>query len=193
MKRSLTFSVTALLFSAMFLTVAAYSGDGGVTKSSTGMWSGTIYQVGYCDGSTATAPIIKSINIGKGVMSLTGKSDWFGVACSYCSVPSSTPPYYCDELSGSGWGIITAANGDQIHISIISQTIDLTANPPTWDEVEETVGGTGSFEGATGETNSHGVWTFKTDPFPVGSGYDPGLLSPPQGWVGVNEGHITMQ
>lgn len=188
MKRLFAITFVILLSSGMFLA-GAYAGDGEITKSLSGMWNGTIYQVGYCVGSTPMAPIFMTVNIGKGVSTLTGNSDWYSVDCGHCSVPSSNPPLFCDELSGSGWGIVTSSNGDQLHLDITRQTVNLTDNPPTWIEEETIVGGTGMFEGVSGESDSLGTWTSGTNPFPYGT-LDPQLVRPPQGWVGTNEGSI---
>jgi len=190
MKRLFSITLVMLLSSAMFFVVAS-AGAGPVEKKpASGMWSGTIYDVGYCAGSTNEAPIIQSINVGKGVSTLTGKSDWLSVFCSYCTIPNvNRPPFYCDELAGSGWAIITTADGDKLHLEITEVGVDLTATPPSWTEHETIVGGTGRFDGASGESDSNGTWTSGT-PFPSGENIPPLLILPPQGWAGTNEGWI---
>lgn len=189
MKRLFAISVVMLLSSAMFFVVVG-AGAGPVEKKpASGMWSGTIYDVGYCAGSTTEAPVIQAINVGKGVSTLTGKSDWFSVVCTYCTIPNQNSPFGCDEMSGSGWAIITAANGDKLHLEITDVGVDLTAIPPIWTEYETIVGGTGRFDGASGESDSNGTWTSGIL-FPSGENIPPLLILPPQGWVGTNEGWI---
>ncbi len=205
MKRFFAITTVMVLCSALFFAVACEGAGlfGGIfgtrvgaaaapveKKPASGMWSGTIYDVGFCAGSTTAAPVIQAINVGKGVSTLTGKSDWFSVICTYCAIPNlNRPPAYCDEMDGSGWAIITTANGDKLHLEITSVGADLTATPPSWTEDETIVGGTGRYEGASGESHSKGTWTTGTS-FPSGENIPPLLILPPQGWVGTNEGWI---
>jgi hypothetical protein len=94
---------------------------------------------------------------------------------------------------GSGWGVVTTANGDTIHVSITDLTLDTSVTPPEWSEIETIVGGTGKFENAIGTSFSHGTLTFDTDPFPTEflPPLSPTLLERPQGWIGTSEGEIT--
>jgi hypothetical protein len=185
MKKSFAITVVVLLSSAMIL-VGVCKGADPVTKPSKAIWTGTIYVSERCADPNFTgppsAPIFQTINVGKGVSTLSGKSDWLSVICGYFTSETT--------MAGSGWGIVTAANGDTLHVRIES-TVDLSTVPPKWAETETVVGGTGRFEGATGISESEGTWTLGTDPFPYASGILPGLLRPPQGWEGTTEGEIT--
>ncbi len=180
MKRVFAITVVLLLASAMFFVVVCAAGDP-VTRPSKIMWAGIVYNLGpaplSCPAGTNFA-----INIGKGVSTLSGESDWFSGICIH--------PVSATSVAGSGWGILTAANGDRLHASI-DLTIDLSKTPVEWFETEVFVGGTGRFEGATGSTDSHGTWTTGTDLFPSGSSIPPTLFRDPQGWVGTSEGEIT--
>jgi len=174
-----------LLSFAVFFVVVCEGADP-VTKPFNAMWTGTVYVSERCADPNFTSPIqgpiFQTINVGKGVSTLSGKSDWFSVVCFYFTSGTA--------MAGSGWGIVTAANGDMLHVRI-QNTVDLSKDPPEWAETETTVGGTGRFEGATGIGESGGTWTLGTDPFPYGSGILPGLLQSPQGWEGTTEGELT--
>jgi hypothetical protein len=192
MKRLFAITVVMLLSSAMFFVVVCAGGDS-VTKPFKGKWTGNLYVLGPCPDPSFQPGYSQGINIGKGVSTLTGESDFLFVYCTICSEPTNTPPYFCNTINGSGWGIITAANGDALHVEITYLEIDLTDPVPQWTELETLVGGTGRFEDATGSSDSHGIWTLGTDPFPFGNNpsIPPQLLQPPQGWVGTTEGEIT--
>jgi hypothetical protein len=189
MKRFFAITLVMLLSSAMFFVVVCEGAGNADKKPASGMWSGTIYDVGFCAGSTPEAPVFQAINVGKGVSTLTGKSDWFSVFCTYCIKPNPDSPIGCDEMDGFGWAIITAADGDKLHLELTSVGVDLTATPPIWTELETVVGGTGRFDGASGESHSKGTWTSGSS-FPSGEDVKPLLIMPPQGWVGTNEGYI---
>jgi hypothetical protein len=202
MKRLLAITVVVLLSSAMLFVVVSegaglFGGKfgssigaaaGPVEKPSKGMWTGTIYLLGPCTDPAfpPEAQAVQAINIGKGVFTHTGKSNFLS---SYCS-------YFTSETSAeaSGWAILTGENGDAIHLSI-EITLDLSVRPPRWTEIETVVGGTGRFEGAIGESFSEGTWNLGTNPFPYnlnGSADEipPKLFQEPQGWVGTTEGWI---
>jgi hypothetical protein len=194
MKRLFSITVVMLLSSAMFFVVVSEGAGsfgkwgtrigakaGPVEKLTRGMWTGTIYIVGPCTDSAFPPEAFQSINVGKGVITHAGKSNFISSDCSYFTSETS--------VEGSGWMILTAENGDTIHFSITS-TLDLSVTPPRWTETETVVGGTGRFEGATGESSSEGIWTFGTNPFPFGESIPPQLLQAPQGWVGTTEGWI---
>ena len=184
MKRLFAITVVMLLSSAMFFVVVC-AGAHPVEKPTQGMWTGTIYVLGPCP-DTTNFPLgaAQVINVGKGVLTHTGKSNFISSSCSYFTSETSA--------EGSGWAVLTAENGDTIHFSI-ELTLDLSTNPPSWTEHETVVGGTGRFEGATGESDSEGTWTLGADPFPYGLNGSPDEIPPrlfqaPQGWVGTTEG-----
>jgi len=188
MKRLFAITVVMLLSSAMFFVVIC-AGAGPVTKPFQAMWTGTIYVLGPCPDTNNFPPgAAQVINVGKGVSTLAGKSDFIS---SYCT--NFLPPNY-NTAEGSGWAILTAANGDALHL-LITVTLDLRTNPPSWTEHETVVGGTGMFKGAAGESDSEGTWTLGTDPFPYGESIPPIPLvlyrQPPQGWTGTTEGWST--
>ena len=56
MKRLLAITVVALLFSVMFLVSVVAAGP--VSTPTKAKWTGTLYDVGYCEGSTVSNPII---------------------------------------------------------------------------------------------------------------------------------------
>ena len=188
MKRLFAISVVMLLYSAMFFVVVCTGADP-VTKPLKAMWTGTLYispncaDPGFQVPFPFSPPVFQVINVGKGVSTGSGESDWLSVICTYfTSADLST-------MAGSGWGLVTAANGDTIHAQV-ELTVDRSTDPPRWTETETFVGGTGRFEGATGRSDSGGTWTV-TDPFPSVPGIPPQLLKAPQGWVGTSIGEIT--
>ncbi len=179
MKRLFAITVVLLLSSAMVFVVPSVAGDP-VTRPLKIMWTGIVYVMG--PSSACPAGSVLAVNIGKGVSTVSGESDWFSGVC--------LEPVTASSLAGSGWGILTAANGDRLHTSV-EVTVDLGKNPVEWSETEFAVGGTGRFEGATGSTDSHGTWTSGTDLFPSGSSIAPLPFQEPHGWVGTSEGEIT--
>ena len=181
MKRLFSITVVMLLFSVMFL-VGVSVASGPVPIPTTAKWTGTLYNVGIClDANPPTGTTFMTVNIGEGVSSVMGAATFLFVYCIDTTSPS---------FAGSGWGIITTANGDTIHVTIPELTLDVTKDPVEWSEIEVIHGGTGKFENAFGSSISHGTWTSGADPFPYGT-ESPPLLLPPQGWEGISEGEIT--
>jgi len=183
MRRLFAVTVVVLLSSAM-LFVVVYAGGDPVTKPSKGMLTGTLYILGPCTDPSFPAGAFQTINVGKGRITVVGESHFLVTYCTYFTSDTT--------MVGSGWGILTAADGDAIHLSA-DVTVDLSKTPPEWSETDFVVGGTGRFEGATGSIDSHGIWTLGADSFPFGNdpSIPPLLLQAPQGWVGTSEGEIT--
>lgn len=180
MKRLLAITAGLLLSCAMFFVVCA--GADMEAKPFKAMWSGTKFFPGPCTDSSFPPGAIRLTNLGKGVSTLWGKSDFIIESCVY--------PVSATSMTGSGWGIVNAANGDTLHI-LTEATVDLSADPPEFRETETVVGGTGRFEGATGYSETRGTYTFETDPFPYVPGIHPLLIRPPLGWEGSSVGAIT--
>ena len=189
MKRIFAITVVMLLSSAMFFVVVC-AGAGPVTKPFHGMWSGNIYLVGPCTDtnfpptefpSPPFPPPVQVINVGKGVSTITGESDFFSVYCNYFTSETT--------MAGSGWAILTAANGDVLHLRIAG-TLNLDTG--AWTEEEWAEGGTGRFKDATGETESGGNIIAPTDPdlFPYNANIPPRLIQAPAFWVGTTKGWI---
>jgi hypothetical protein len=179
MKRLFSITLAMLLSSAMFFVAVSAGGDS-VTKPFNAKWTGIIYVTGFCTDTTFPPGAVQAINVGKGVTTLTGESDWISGYCFYQDTATS--------MVGSGWGIITTPKGDTMHASV-SVSADLSKNPVEWRETEYTLGGTGRFVGATGTSESYGTWTSGTNLFPYGAGIPPNLAQP-QGWVGTTEGEV---
>jgi hypothetical protein len=171
MKKTRFLSTAVILFSVMFLAGVCVAG--GPPKPGAAKWTGTLYDVGYCD-----ATHVMTVNIGQGVSTILGRASF---VFTYCT-PADGP--------GSGWGIVTTSTGDTIHVRITTLSVDLSQNPPVWSEHEVFIGGTGKFANATGEFDSQGVWTFDTDVFPYGT-ETPELVRPPQGWIGTTYGWMN--
>lgn len=92
----------------------------------------------------ADKPLL-AIVTAKGIATLTGACEW---DATYC----------CNPTAGEcvGTAKITAANGDEIHLSLIHNFNPLSGD---WNQIEEIIGGTGRFMGATGESMSSGTST----------------------------------
>lgn len=99
------------------------------------------------------AGLLQTMAVGKGVMTLTGKSEWFSVGCL-------NPATGVTE----GTAVITAANGDLVSLTFNFQLIpdpDATnADFGTWFQTTEMIGGTGRFENASGPGSSSGTYQF---------------------------------
>ena len=179
MKRLFAIAVVTLLFSVMFLVGLGVAGP--VSTPTKAKWTGTLYDVGFClDANPPTGTKMLTVNIGTGNSSVMGATTFLFVYCIDLTSPT---------FAGTGWGVATTANGDTIHITIPTLTLDFSADPVEWSETEVINGGTGKFEHAIGVSFSHGTWTSGTDPFPYGT-ESPPLLQPPRGWVGTSEGEI---
>jgi len=164
-------SITAVLFliSGLFLpTVSAEAGGNAnsssgatVSRPSKGTWSGNSYIVGFCEDES-----LLSVQIGKGIASQMGTSDWFAIVCT-------------DPVTGTGAGtaVITVANGDAIYLSVSSQVEGWGGLEGTWSQTAIGQGGTGRFAESGGTTTSSGTWVLTSDT----------SLS----WVGTHEGEIT--
>lgn len=135
-----------------------------VTKSVKGTWNGIGYNVGQ---GICAAGLLQTMALGKGVMTLTGKSEWFSVGC-------------LDPATGvtEGTAVITAANGDLVYLTFHLQLIPdtLGADFGTWVQTTEMIGGTGRFENASGPGDSSGTYKF---------------IGAIDAWSGTNEGWIT--
>ena len=130
MKRLFVITLVVLLSSTIFFMGVCLAG-GQVTKPFKGKWTGTLYTVGLCfDELPPTGNLVQTINVGKGVSTLTGVSDFLFVYC-------------IDATSGvgSGWGILTAASGDTIHVSVEELAVDPTKDPVEWSETMLLLGG----------------------------------------------------
>jgi len=182
MKRQCAITVVVLLSSAMFLMGVCAAGNP-VTKPFKAQWSGTDYAVGPCVDPVTNLPGALILNLGKGVATITGESEFFSVSCN--TFTSET------TAVNSGWMIVTAADGDKLHITI-EGTLNLATGE--WTEEETTVGGTGRFKNATGFAESGGniITSNGLDLFPFGtSAIKPELLAAPTYWVGKTDGYLT--
>jgi len=174
MKRTLFLSA-AIVLSALVFFAGLCVAEGPVTKSLKTMWTGTAYVVGIgvigdpCDGRVLV------VNTATGVSTLTGQSEWFS---EYCGDFSG------ENFSGEGWGIFTAANGDKGFATI---TIEVTGNDIS--QQETFIGGTGRFEGMTGDTTSTGT-VIGDGEFPDATVY-PYLIIPPSNWQATTTGSFT--
>ena len=176
MRKLLFLSTVLLLLSVMSLAGVCVAG-GPQSKPFVAKWTGTLYDAGFCDANN-----VLTVNVGRGVSSLIGPSSFVFMYCIPLDLASP----------GAGWGVITAATGDTLHVRISDLTVDITQIPPAWSEHETLIGGTGKFANADGETDSQGTWTSETDPFPTGAGgiSVPPLLLAPQDWVGTSHGSM---
>ena len=193
MKKSFAITVVVLLSITMFLVgvCVAAPPEATPTKPFVGQWTGTLYAVGVCVPDTSK---ILTVNFGQGSATLLGPASFVFMYCIDLSNLS------LGTISGTGWGVVTTANGDQLYERITSLTVTLgdplTDTLTTWTEVEQLLGGTGRFENASGESESTGIWT-SAEGFPLGFEIPPpGLLAQPpatgvQNWIGTTIGEFT--
>ncbi len=181
MKRLFAITGAMILFTAIFFVVASAGGPP-VKQPLQGMWAGINYTPAPCPDTFNFPPgAILVVNVGQGVLSHMGKSNFIAMYCQYFNEDGN--------LEGSVWNIVTGADGDTLHLSVEISS-DLSAIPPKWMETETIVGGTGKFKDATGEANSSGILIFGTDTFPFGESIAPVLLDSPQGWIGTTSGWV---
>jgi hypothetical protein len=127
-----------------------------------GTWIGgsTFYFPSTCP---ADKPLL-AIATAKGIATLTGPGEYDSTYC-------------CNPTNGEcvGTGKITAANGDEIHLTLIHYFDPVSGD---WNQIEEIIGGTGRFQGATGRSTSSGTSTMipgtNTDTW---EGKDEGVIS----------------
>jgi len=160
MKRVFAITTVLVLCSALFFVVVSPAAE----IHFDGKWWGKSYVFFHPDCPDETPFMFTSI--GKGVTSLMGGVDWFGMVC-ISLVPGS-------PRVGTGTAIVSKPNGDALYL-LLSLTI---YDDGSWIESEEIVGGAGRFMGYTGTSNSNGFaelspFTFTGD------------------WRGTNEGDVT--
>ncbi|HET7318538.1 MAG TPA: hypothetical protein VFK23_05310 [Nitrospirota bacterium] len=187
MKKSFAITVVVPLSFAMFLVGVCIAGppESTPTKPFVAQWTGTLYNVGVCVPDTSK---VLTVNFGQGSATLLGSASFVFM---YCIDPIT--------ISGSGWGIVTTANGDKLYERITNLTVTfgdpVAGTPTTWSEDEELLGGTGRFENARGDSKSSGIWT-SAEGFPVGFTVPPPMLLaiPPdtgvQNWIGTTKGEV---
>jgi hypothetical protein len=151
MKRLFATTVVMLLSSAMFFVVVCAGGalkansnsSAVVERSFIGTWIGgsTFYFPSTCP---ADKPLL-AIATAKGIATHTGASEFDSTFC-------------CNPNTGEcvGTAKITAANGDEIHLTLTHFFSPVTGD---WTQNETIIGGTGRFEGATGSGSSSGTST----------------------------------
>lgn len=168
MKRTLAITTVLFLFSALFFVCVCPAGD---ERSLKGSWSGEMYMMGPGAGlDTGLCPVgtLLVISIGKGVSSHLGASDYFGALCWH-QIDATT-------MEGQGFAILTGANGDKLFTNAILTSYGIGGPSGPWEEIATITGGTGTFEGATGEGTSKGTWTL----------INPAMFS----WTGKSNGLI---
>ena len=178
MKKTLLLSTAIVLFSLIFFAGVCVAG-GAVTKPLKIMWTGTAYVVGLgspyegCDGE------IRVVNTGTGVSTLSGQCEWFSVYCGTYDKEGN--------FEGTGWGIVTAANGDKGYAEI---ELNLSARGEI-SQTETFIGGTGRFEGMSGNTSSTGTIT-GPGTFPYTAPVHAQLLDYPSNWQATSVGTYTL-
>jgi hypothetical protein len=178
MKRTLLLSAAIVLFALVFFVGLCVAGES-VTKPVKIMWTGTVYLVSV-DAPTCSGEKYQYINTAKGVSTIFGEADYLSGYCGHVDVDSQNNVIF----SGDGWGIVTAANGDQAHL-LIHIVVNLTTH--AFAQTEEFIGGTGRFEGVSGLTSSTGTSADAPDTFPYGFG----VFDIPGTWQATTTGSIT--
>lgn len=144
---------------------AAGAGHGYSDEPVTRPWNGTWSGVTTVNGNCANGGLL-------GVDSGTGQAEHMGSSThlsTYCLDPVT--------LTGSGIGVETAANGDELYFRLTLQIIMTSASGGIWMEAETVIGGTGRFAGATGSSTSSGTFTFTSPTTTVWEGTHTGTLT----------------
>lgn len=132
-----------------------------VTRPWSGTWSGDTTFVGTCGNGA-----LLGIDSGTGYAEHMGNSTHVS---TYCLDPVT--------WNGSGTGVETAANGDELYFQLTLQIIWTSASDGIWREAETMTGGTGRFVGATGSSTSSGTFTLTSPTTTVWEGTHTGTLT----------------
>lgn len=140
------------------LTAAVSSSMSGglVVRDFTLRSEGELVPLGWCD---EAAGLAYSGVPGVGTMTHVGRFEIQQAGCFNIETGAVT----------DGQGILTAANGDQIHLEYAGSVVDLS--PPTYELHYVTTGGTGRFERAEGESDFVVVYTSETTWIAEGGGW----------------------
>jgi hypothetical protein len=171
-RKSLVLLVTtiALLTAAGFVAgldaKAAGAGDGNsgqrVTRSYDATWtSGDTTIIGNCENGA-----LLMVDSGTGYCEHLGKATW---SSTYCTDPVT--------WLGSGIGVATAANGDEIRYRITLRFIWTSPSGGNWFETDTAMGGTGRFVGATGSGTSSGTFSMTSATTAVWDGTSTGTFT----------------
>lgn len=117
---------------------------------------GLAVPLGWCD---EAAGVAYSAVPGEGVMTHVGRFDLQQAGCVDLATGAVT----------DGQGILTAANGDQIHLAFAGSAVNL--DPLTYELHYVTTGGTGRFSRAEGESDFVVVYTSATTWIANGGGW----------------------
>jgi hypothetical protein len=135
--------VKSLLVAALVAGASDASSGQAQPRPWRGTWSGAGTVVGSCGNGTLLVE-----DNGTGYAEHMGNSTHLS---TYCLDPVT--------LNGSGIGVETAANGDELHFDLTIQIILTSASDGIWQEAETVTGGTGRFVAATGSSTSSGTFT----------------------------------
>lgn len=135
--------------------------DQRVTKRFNATWSGDTAIVGSCENG-----FLLMLDVGPGYSTHMGKSTW---SSTYCTDPVT--------WNGSGIGVATGADGDEIRFQITLHFIWNSSSGGNWTEEETAIGGTGRFAGATGSSTSSGTFTMTSATTAVWEGTTTGTYS----------------
>jgi hypothetical protein len=152
-------------FVAGSVAEAAGAGHEYSDEPATRPWNGTWSGVTTINGNCANGGLL-------GVDSGTGQAEHMGSSThlsAYCLDPVT--------LTGSGIGVETAANGDELYFRLTLRITVTSAGGGIWMEAETVIGGTGRFAGATGRSTSSGTFTFTSPTTTVWEGTHMGTLT----------------
>jgi hypothetical protein len=130
--------------------------DGLVLREFTLKSEGEFVRLGWCD---EAAGLAYSAAPGEGTMTHVGRFELQQAGCVNLATGVVT----------DGQGILTAANGDQIHLAYAGSAVNL--DPLTYELHYVTTGGTGRFSRAEGESDFVVVYTSETTWIAEGGGW----------------------
>ena len=134
-----------------------------VTRTYNATWpSGNTTILGSCENPA----LLLFVDSGTGHCEHLGNTTW---SSTYCVDPVT--------WNGSGIGVTTAANGDEVRFQIALRFIWSSPSGGTWSEADTALGGTGRFVGATGSGTSNGTFTMTSATTAVWEGTSTGTFS----------------
>ncbi len=132
-----------------------------VTRQYKATWRGDTAIVGSCEDDA----FLLMVDSGGGESEHLGKSRW---SSTYCVDPVT--------WNGSGIGVATAANGDEIRFLIAIHFTWTSPSTGSWFETDTAMGGTGRFVAVTGSGTSSGPLTMTSATTAIWEGTSTGTL-----------------
>jgi hypothetical protein len=152
----------AVLVAALVAGADSGYSDQCVTRTYNATWtSGDTAILRNCENGA----LLLFLDSGAGYCEHLGNTTW---SSTYCVDPVT--------WNGSGIGVATAANGDEVRYHIAIHFTWTSPSGGTWTEADTVLGGTGRFVAATGSGTSEGTFTMTSATTAVWEGTSTGTL-----------------